>query len=210
MLKNLFKKFFYSCFSEEELINYINTYKIAKIKKTISLGYKSEIYSETEIFNLQNNPNKIIIGDNTHIRGELLIYPYGDGIQIGNYSYVGKNTIIRAAELIRIGSNVLIAHNTTIIDTDSHEIGSKERAEGFKNMLENGHPKTKGNIKTKAIIIEDNVWISYNVSILKGVTIGEGAIIAAGAVVTKDVPPFTMVAGNPARIIKTLIENETI
>jgi acetyltransferase-like isoleucine patch superfamily enzyme len=60
------------------------------------------------------------------------------------------------------------------------------------------------NIKMADIIIEDKVWIGFNVIILKGVKIGEGAVIGAGSVVTKDVPPYHIVAGNPAKIIKKI------
>ncbi|MCZ8192279.1 MAG: DapH/DapD/GlmU-related protein, partial [Microcystis sp. LE19-338.1B] len=59
-------------------------------------------------------------------------------------------------------------------------------------------------IQSAPVVIEDHVWIGFNVGILKGVTIGKGAIIGAGSVVTKDVEPFTVVAGNPAKIIKRL------
>ncbi|MFN7691728.1 MAG: DapH/DapD/GlmU-related protein, partial [Bacteroidota bacterium] len=62
----------------------------------------------------------------------------------------------------------------------------------------------KGNIASKPIVIHDKVWISFNAIILKGVTIGEGAVVAAGSVVTKDVAPYTMVAGNPAKFIKNV------
>ena len=58
--------------------------------------------------------------------------------------------------------------------------------------------------KSAPIIIHDNVWIASRAMILKGVTIGEGAVISAGAVVTKDVPPYTMVGGVPAKVIKEL------
>ncbi len=59
-------------------------------------------------------------------------------------------------------------------------------------------------IKSAPVVIEDHVWIGFNLAILKGVTMGKGAIIGAGSVVTKDVEPFTVVAGNPAKIIKRL------
>jgi acetyltransferase-like isoleucine patch superfamily enzyme len=74
-------------------------------------------------------------------------------------------------------------------------------------MTSIGHPKEITNVDSAPIIIEDHVWISFNSIILKGVTIGKGAIIAAGSVVTKDVAPFTLVAGNPAKLIKHLQEN---
>ena len=60
----------------------------------------------------------------------------------------------------------------------------------------------------KPIVIKDKAWIGFNSIILKGVTIGEGAIVGAGSVVTKDVPPYTIVAGNPARIVREIPENE--
>lgn len=170
----------------------------------VDIDENSKFYSSAKVFNLNNNKNEIIIGHNTHIRGELLVYPYGEGIRIGNYCYIGENSIVRSGEKVVIGDNVLIAHNVTIIDTDSHELDWEKRHFGFKYMIEKGHSKNKGVIKTAPIIIEDNVWISYNVCILKGVTIGRGAIVAAGSVVTKDVLPFTMVAGNPAKIVKQL------
>jgi acetyltransferase-like isoleucine patch superfamily enzyme len=182
--------------------------KISLCIRQVTIGKNSRFYPEAEVLNLQNRKDKIVIGENTHIRGELLIWPYGNGISIGNNSYVGKNTIIRAAEKIIIGSNVLISHNVMIIDSNSHEIDHIERAEGFKRLIKEGLPTEKGNVKNAPIIIEDYVWISYNVCILKGVTIGKGAIIGAGSVVTKNVPPFTLYAGNPAKFIRDIINTQ--
>lgn len=111
---------------------------------------------------------------------------------------------IWSGESIKIGNNVLISHNVNIIDSNSHELNYLERADGYVNLITKGHPKEKGSIKTKPIVIEDYAWINFNSIILKGVTVGKGAIIAAGSVVTNDVPPFTLVAGNPAVIIKKI------
>ena len=67
--------------------------------------------------------------------------------------------------------------------------------------------RLRGTIETtRPVRIEDGVWIAANATVLKGVTIGQGAVVAAGAVVTKDVPPRTMVAGVPARVIRTDVE----
>lgn len=126
------------------------------------------------------------------------------GISIGDASYVGKYSVIRAADSISIGNHVLIAHNVTIIDTDSHEINHNERADSYLKMLKHGHPSSKGSVLTKPIEIKDYAWISYNVSVLKGVTIGEGAIIGAGSVVTHDIPDYSVAVGNPAKVIKYL------
>ena len=64
--------------------------------------------------------------------------------------------------------------------------------------------KDWGCVNSQPIVIEDDAWIGMNCIILKGVTVGRGAVVGAGSVVTKDVPPWTLVAGNPARVIKEL------
>ena len=99
------------------------------------------------------------------------------------YSNAGLQ--IRCKHSIRIGKNVAIAKDVVIMDSDAHEI------------------KYDGYVMSKGVCLEDNVWIGTRAMILKGVTIGDGSIVAAGAVVTKDVPPHSMVAGIPAKVIKT-------
>lgn len=178
--------------------------RISELYNRVIIGTNSRLYLSAEVENMQDK-TKIIIGNNTHIRGSLLVYPYGDGIKIGNNSYIGASTIIRAAEYVEIGNSVLIAHNVNIIDTDSHEMDYIQRDIAFKSMVRVGHPKFKGNVETSPIIIKDNAWISYNVCILKGVTIGKGAVIGCGSVVTHDIPDFCVAAGNPAKILRKLL-----
>ncbi|MEH7581800.1 DapH/DapD/GlmU-related protein, partial [Priestia megaterium] len=67
----------------------------------------------------------------------------------------------------------------------------------------------EGYTKREPVIIEDRVWIGARCIILPGVTIGKGATVGAGAVVTKDVPPYTVVAGNPAKVVKYKLGNES-
>ncbi len=162
-------------------------------------------FKETaKVENISKNRNNIVIGENTIVEGKLVVFNYGGKIQIGKNVYVGAGSQIWSGESVEIGNNVLISHNVNIIDTNSHEINFEERSKGYFNQINHGHTTSKGNIQTGKIIIEDNVWISFNAIILKNVKIGEGAIVAAGSIVTKDVPPFTLVAGNPAQIIKNL------
>lgn len=113
-------------------------------------------------------------------------------VKKGASLYVGANTllngpIIAATCEVRIGKNCLLAPQVQIMDSDFH---------GLENH------DAKGD--SKPIIIEDNVWLATRSMVLKGVRIGKGAVVAAGAIVTKDVAPYTVVAGIPARVIKTL------
>ncbi|WP_051350463.1 acyltransferase [Dyadobacter alkalitolerans] len=202
--KRIFTRVFHALVDGQELIRLIEKQKKDELYLHVTAGSGTQFYRETKIENLQRNKSKIVIGTNSHIRGNLLIWPYGNGIQIGNNSFVGEGARIWAGDNVLIGNGVLIAHNVTIIDSDSHELDYLEREQSFIKLTTDGHPKDLGSVKTSPIVIEDNVWISYNSCILKGVKIGKGAIVGAGSVVSKDVPPFTIVAGNPAVIIRTI------
>jgi acetyltransferase-like isoleucine patch superfamily enzyme len=167
----------------------------------------SEFYKEASVANLRNDPSAINIGAHTHVRGELLIFGHGGRITIGEYCYVGEHSHIWSAKSILIGNRVLIAHNVNIFDNSTHPLSASARHEQFKHIVTSGHPKQL-DLSERPIIIEDDVWIGCMSIILKGVTIGRGAIIGAGSVVTKDVPPYTIVAGNPARVIREIPVDE--
>ena len=110
-------------------------------------------------------------------------------ISIGNNTTVNRNTNILAQ--VTIGSNVSIAPNVVIV--------------GMNHVFSNLDDTIKSQGSTsKGIIIEDDVWIATNVSILDGITIGKGSVIAAGAVVNKDVPPYSVMAGLPAKVVKQM------
>lgn len=104
-------------------------------------------------------------------------------LRIGNNVAIGDRTEIHVGDSVEIGDNTLISWDCCIMDRDYH--------------------KFDGDIEIKRPVkIGSNVWIGCNCLIMKGITIGDGAVIAAGAVVTKDVPPATLVGGNPAKIIR--------
>lgn len=176
-------------------------------KYHVKYGENCSFKRTAKVENIQKNINAIRLNDNVLVEGRLMVFKYGGLINIGNYVYIGEGSHIRSGESIKIGDNVLISHNVNIIDTNSHEINYQERAEEYRKALKDEPSVRKGNVETAPIIIENDVWISFGVTILKGVRIGQGAIIAANSVVTKDVEPFTLVAGNPAKFIKRL-ENE--
>lgn len=203
MLNNLFRIFLKS-HRIKAILRIIQEIDNQEKCSQVVLKNEAKLYPESKIFNIQGNPKSILINGNTHVKGELLVFGYGGKIEIGMNCYIGEGTRIWSSNFVHIGNDVLVSHNCNIIDTDSHELNYEERASSFKNLIEKGHSKTKLNVKDAPIIIEDNAWISYNVSIMKGVKIGKGSIIGAGSVVTKDVPEFTLWAGNPAKQIKSL------
>lgn len=114
----------------------------------------------------------------------------GSSIIIGNNVGISGSTI-NATTTITIGDNVMIGSGCLITDTDSHPLHWKDRLE-VRNER----------IRQAPITIEDNVFIGARSIILKGVTIGKGAVVGAGSVVSRDVPPFAIVCGNPAKIVK--------
>jgi maltose O-acetyltransferase len=149
----------------------------------------------------------ITIKKNSIILGELAVFTHGGKIEIGEDCYIGEGTRIRSANSIKIGNAVAISDNVTIYDTDAHSLNHALRHKEFVEVviLNNVIKDAKElDVKSAPVIIEDHVWIGFNAAILKGVTIGKGAIIGASSVVTKDVEAFTVVAGNPAKVIKKL------
>ncbi len=122
-------------------------------------------------------------------------------IRIGDRCYIGKSHLV-AAESIEIGNDVIISWGVTIVDHNSHSIKWENR----KDDIHNWHKGIKNwrDVNVAPVKIENKVWIGFNATILKGVTLGEGSIVGAGSVVTKSVPSNTVVAGNPAVIVRRL------
>lgn len=152
----------------------------------------------------------LIIGDKSIVAGNFIFESKNGKIQIGKNCFIGGSTFISHSR-ITIGNHVTIAWGSTIYDHDSHSLNYLNRRKDIedeyqditqsRNFIEN---KDWTNVKTSPIVIHDDVWIGMNCIILKGVTIGQGAIIGAGSVVTHDVPAWSVVAGNPAKVVKYL------
>lgn len=127
------------------------------------------------------------MGQNCTIRSPFAC-DYGYNIEVGDNFFANYNLVVLDGAKVTIGDNVFIAPNVGLY-TATHPLNMERRNQGLEFAL----PITIGN----------NVWIGGGVQICPGVTIGEGAVIGAGSVVTRDVPPHTVVAGNPARAIKS-------
>jgi acetyltransferase-like isoleucine patch superfamily enzyme/GT2 family glycosyltransferase len=118
---------------------------------------------------------------------------------IGDGSFVGHQCAFHVARSVRIGNHCLLAGSVRIFDMDGHPTDAQERRSGAPTPAEG----------IRRVILGDDVWVGGGAIILKGVTIGDRSIVAAGSVVTRAVPPDTIVAGNPARVVRTLAPAET-
>lgn len=157
---------------------------IIKCNGLFMLGNKEHPKSKVETrFSMHENSKLNINGMFKAFCGSDIRVFKDAELNIGS-GYCTSGVQIVCAKKISIGNNVAIARDVIIRDNDAHQI-----------MREGYEPN-------KEIVIEDNVWIGNRSIIMKGVTIGEGAIVGAGSIVTKNVPPHTIVAGNPAKVIR--------
>lgn len=153
------------------------------------------------------------IGENCFLQNQFVFEKDSGYIKIGNGVHIGSGTKIISINKIEVGNDVIIAWDCTIYDHNSHSIYWEKRKNDTKQEIadynENGNSilnKNWADVVSKPIKIKDKAWIGFGVTILKGVTIGEGAVVAAGSVVTKDVPDYVVVGGNPATILKQIKE----
>jgi acetyltransferase-like isoleucine patch superfamily enzyme len=176
-------------------------------RATCRLQQDAVLSSTARIRNIRGDANKIMVGRNTHISGELLTFAHGGEIVIGEWCYVGEGTRIWSADSIEIGNRVLISHSVNIFDSLTHPLQAAQRHKQVRQILLSGHPRDIF-LDERPIRILDDAWIGAGAFVLRGVTVGEGGVVAAGSVVTRDVPPYSIVAGNPAVVIRELSPDE--
>ncbi|MGR4864163.1 sugar O-acetyltransferase [Caulobacter sp. LARHSG274] len=108
----------------------------------------------------------------------------------------------------RIGRNVFVNQNCTFYDLGGLDIGDEVMIGPNVSLITSGHPidpaQRRAAVVARPIVIEKNVWIAAGATIIGGVTVGENSVVAAGSVVTRDVPPNSLVGGNPARILRSI------
>jgi len=138
----------------------------------------------------------IVLGDKVTVGSYAIIRPTnlyggepGEGLKMGHNSSIGPYSYIGCSGYIEIGNNVMISPRVSIY-SENH------------NFDDVNVPMIDQGVTRSFVKIEDDCWIAANSIILAGVTVGRGAVVAAGSVVTRDVPPYSVVAGNPAKIVK--------
>lgn len=169
--------------------------------KSIRFSFPSYITLGRDVFIGENSSvsglsqEGILIGDHVRIRENAWIqatsrlHEPGAGASIGDNTYIGPNVYLGAGGRVRIGKNVVMGAYIQIL-AENHEFDQPG-----KTISEQG-------VTRKGIVIEDDVWIGNLAVILDGVSVGRGSVIGAGSVVTKNVPPYSVAAGNPARVIR--------
>lgn len=142
---------------------------------------------------------RLSLGDNVHLSGTIIFHFSGSlsatpEMTIGDNVFIGNRCSFSCARRITIGNNALISAGVRIHDNDDHPLDPARRAARAPVEEE----------EVADVSIGSNVWIGARATILKGVTIGENAVVGTGAIVTDDVAANTVVAGNPAKVVKEL------
>jgi acetyltransferase-like isoleucine patch superfamily enzyme len=139
---------------------------------------------QAQIIKRPGGRQQLTIGDRAYLaERSRIVFEGGTGcIEFGDDVVLGDRSEIRARELIRIGSGSVIAFGAIVTDTNHHDID--------------------GSLTTSPTVLGERVWIGAGAMVLRGVTIGDGAVVAAGSVITTDVPAGSLVAGNPARLVR--------
>jgi acetyltransferase-like isoleucine patch superfamily enzyme len=162
----------------------------------ITLG--RNVYLDYGVY-LHACPQGIVIGDDTFVmhNSELHVYNFRglpqSGIWVGRNCFLGEFTLIRGQGGVHIGDHVLLAPRVQLLAVD-HLYDDVTR------------PVIQQGIRGLGITVEDGAWIGGGAIVLDGVRVGRNSVVGAGSVVTRDVPPYTVVAGVPARVIKRLGE----
>ncbi len=167
--------------------------------------FRSQCESVGARFQMEELPyivgaGRIVVGEGVRLSGKPS-FAFGRAgpaglpeLVIGDGTFVGHDCGFNVGRSVRIGRHCLLAGGVQVFDMDGHPVDAVRRRAGEPTPPESIAP----------VVIGDDVWIGSGALILKGVTIGNRAIVAARSVVTKDIPPDTIVAGNPARVVKTL------
>lgn len=156
-----------------------------RLRRATSLGRRVQLRGRPAVV----NEGRMTIGDRVRLVStvatlELVALPTGH-LEIGDNVFVNYGTSLVSSAHLKIGNDCLIGTHVTVMDCDFHRVEDKA-----------------WDPTGKPIVIEDRVWLGNRSMVLKGVRVGHDAVVAAGAVVTKDVPPRTVVAGVPAKVVR--------
>lgn len=159
-----------------------------------ALGSGTRIYEGVKIYLTQESP--VLIGRNCTLQKGVVLAASDRGkIILRDHVYLGEYVVLSSKAEVEVGEHAIIATHTFVVDFDH---GYEDPEKLFYDQ----------EIKSRKVRIGRNVWIGAGCQILKGVTLGEGSVVGAGSVVTRDVPPFTVCAGVPARVLRERVKSQ--
>ncbi|NJL78010.1 MAG: acyltransferase [Richelia sp. RM2_1_2] len=175
----------------QDSVEFINT-------NCIEIGNGVQILRGANINAIGHPNNKISIGDGVQIQQGVDIRALNDThIKIEQDTFIGPYVCIAGPGNIKIGKNCLIAAHSGLF-ANNHNF-----TDPFEYIAKQG-------ITSKGIVIEDDCWLGHNVTVIDGVTIGKGCVIGAGSVVTKDIPPYSIAVGTPAKVVKSRLQDKEL
>jgi acetyltransferase-like isoleucine patch superfamily enzyme len=169
-------------------------------RKVRACGRNSVIQGYVDV---RGSRGTITVGDECTLQGLLVVENDAAEIRVGNNVFIGSATVLDCATRIELEDDVLLSYQCLLIDSNNHSNDASLRRNDQPDV-KYGRPYNWKAIPSAPIRICRGAWIGARAIILKGVTVGEGAIVGAGSVVTKNVEPYTIVAGNPARVVRRL------
>jgi galactoside O-acetyltransferase len=170
---------------------------IARGTRRIDVGERSRV----NWLRIGAKNGRLTIGARSMVKCRIdFDHPSGE-VRIGDGTYIGRSHLVCHTR-IDVGHDVIMSWGITILDHDSHSLDWRTRYGDVSRWI--AGEKLWRDVAIQPVTIGNHVWIGFGATILKGVHVGDGAVIAACSVVTKDVAPYTLVAGNPARPIRQL------
>jgi acetyltransferase-like isoleucine patch superfamily enzyme len=157
-----------------------------RLRRATAVGKRTRVHGAPRIV----NDGTLVIGDRVRLESvvstlEIVVLP-GGRMEIGDNVFINFGSSLVAGNHVKIGNDCLIGTHVMVMDCDFHRIEDKA-------YDTTGVP----------VVIEDRVWLGNRSMVLKGVTVGHDAVVAAGSILTHDVPPRTVVAGVPARVVRS-------
>lgn len=178
---------------------------IAKFANRRRGNLKLGIESSVDWLKIGALSGKIVVGDNSIIRCRIDFDNAAGAVAIGSRTYIGASHFVCHSR-IDIGDDVIVSWGVTIVDHNSHSLLWRHRKDDVLRWAKG--EKVWDGVTISPVTIGSRVWVGFGATILKGVNVGEGAIVGAGAVVTRDIPPYCVAGGNPARVIRELSDDE--
>jgi acetyltransferase-like isoleucine patch superfamily enzyme len=211
------RPFYFLKYSWETVCFTVNYgYWLVRAGRNISIGKNLHVIT-TRTFQAERPHATVSVGNDCIAYYRVKISAWGHGrISVGNCCSFGSRTRIDCREAITIGNHVLVSWEVLMADFEPHSTDPEQRAREMEYSHHITWPRfgscavpagfnPAGNtFSSRPIIIEDKVWIGARAIIHKGVRIGYGSIVGSGSVVTHDVPPYSIVAGNPAQVVKQI------